>query len=137
MIDRNRGLSKSVVVFDSLIKLKWGKYSSKFLLNISRTRLKKYAGIVTGHFGFNKHLTTIRKRTDPSCDLCGEHMETAEHFFCNCPAFITARRKHLGCYFIRYNLIKSLNPKDILNYITSTGRYLDVILYNTAHKIKR
>jgi len=102
--------------------IKIDKKTSKFLLNVSRTRLKKYVGTVTGHFGFNNHLTTIGKRTDPSCE-CGEHRETAEHFLCYCPAFITARRKHLGGYTIRYNLIRSLQPKDILNYITSTGRF--------------
>lgn len=96
---------------------------SKFLINISRTRLKTYTGVMTGHFGFNKHLTTIGRRSDPGCDLCGEHMETAEHFLCNCPAFITNRRKHLGGYIIRYNLIRNLQPKDILNYIISTGRF--------------
>jgi ribonuclease HI len=99
------------------------KKSSKYLINLSRTRLKIYIGVTTGHFGFNKHLTTIGKRTDPGCELCGEHMDTAEHFLCNCPAFITNRRKHLGGYTIRYSLIRSLQPKDILNYINSTGRF--------------
>lgn len=94
--------------------------NSKFLLNISRTRLKTYTGVVTGHYDFNKYLMTIGKRSDPGCELCGDHTDTAEHFLCNCPAFVTKRRKHLG----RYNLIKSLYPRDILNYITSTGRFL-------------
>ena len=99
------------------------KKTSKFLLNISRTRLKKYVGTTTGHFGFNKHLTTLGKRLDSSCDQCGEHLETAEHFLCNCSPFIMARRKHLGSYTINYNLIRTLQPKDILNYIASTGRF--------------
>lgn len=97
--------------------------TSKYLINISRTRLKIYTGVITGHYGFNKHLTTIGLRTDPSCDLCGELIDSAEHFLCNCPAFITNRRKHLGGYIIRYNLIKYLQPQDILNYIVSTGRF--------------
>lgn len=99
------------------------KKISKYIINLSRTRLKKLTGVLTGHFEFNKHLTTIGKRTDPSCDLCGEHIDTAEHFLCNCPAFIYARRKHLGGYTIRYNLIKSLQPQNILDYIISTGRF--------------
>ena len=35
------------------------KKRSKFLLNISRTRLKTYTEFVTGHYGFNKHLKAI------------------------------------------------------------------------------
>lgn len=66
--------------------------NSTFLKNISRTRLKKYVGVTTGHYGFNKHLTTIGKRSDPGCDLCGFHTDSAEHFMCNCPAFINKRR---------------------------------------------
>ena len=97
---------------------------SKYLINVSRTRLKTYTGIITGHFGFNKHLTTIGKRTDPSCDLCGHETETAEHFLCRCPAFICNRRKYLGNYIIRYNQIKNLHPQDILNYTFSTGRFI-------------
>ena len=99
------------------------KKDSKYLINVSRTRLKTYIGVVTGHFYFKKHLATIGLSTDTSCDLCDDHMDTAEHFLCNCPAFITNRRKHLGGYIIRYNLIRSLQPRDILNYIISTGRF--------------
>lgn len=99
------------------------KKNAKFLLNVSRTRLKIYTGIMTGHYGFNKHLTLIRKRADPSCDFCDFHSDTAEHFLCNCPAFINSRRKHLGGYIIKYDQIRSLQPNDILNYISSTGRF--------------
>lgn len=31
------------------------------------------------------------------------------------------RRKHLSGYIIKYNLIRSLQPKEFLNYINSTG----------------
>ena len=103
--------------------IKINKKHSKYLINLSRTRLKIFTGVVTGHFGFNKHLTTIGKRTDPSCDLCGEHMDTAEHYLCNCPAFITKRRKFLGGFTINYSLIKFLHPQHILHYIASTGRF--------------
>lgn len=99
------------------------KKHSKYLINLSRTRLKIYTGVVTGHFGFNNHLTTIGKRSDSGCDLCGHHTDTAEHYLCDCPAFITNRRKFLGGFIIKYNLIKYLQPKDILNYIASTGRF--------------
>lgn len=97
--------------------------NSKYLINLSRTRLKIYTGVVTGHYGFNKHLTTIGKRTDPSCDLCGYHTDTAEHYLCYCPAFITKRRRFLGGYTVKYSLIKNLHPQNILNYVSSTDRF--------------
>ena len=99
------------------------KKHSKYLINLSRTRLKTYIGVMTGHYGFNKHLVNIGKRLDPGCDLCGNHTDTAEHFLCNCPAFISLRRKHLGGYIIRPDLIRSLLPQNILHYIYSSGRF--------------
>lgn len=99
------------------------KKNSKFLINLSRTRLKIYTGVMTGHYGFNKHLTTIGKRNDPSCELCGFHTDTAEHYLCHCPAYCTGRRKHLGSFTVRYHQIKYLHPQNILNYIASTNRF--------------
>ena len=88
----------------------------------------KVRNTTTGHYGFNKHLHTIGKRTDPSCELCGEHMDTAEHFLCYCPAFVTARRRHLGGYTLKYESIKSKSIIDILNYIASTGRFEEMTI---------
>ncbi|XP_037045755.1 uncharacterized protein LOC119081116 [Bradysia coprophila] len=100
--------------------------NTKYLVNVSRTRLKLYTGVVTGHYGFNTHLTNIGLRTDPSCDQCGHHSDTAEHFLCDCPAYIMNRCKHFGGYIIKYQAIKHMQPKDILNYIVSTERFQDV-----------
>lgn len=48
----------------------------KYLINVSRARLKKFVGVVTGHLGFNRHLTIIGKQMDPSCELCGSMKTT-------------------------------------------------------------
>ncbi len=72
------------------------KKHSKYLINISRIRLKIYTGVMTGHFDFNKHLTNIGKKQDPGCDLCGEHIDSADHYLCQCPAYISSRYKFLG-----------------------------------------
>lgn len=99
------------------------KKKAKYLINISRTRLKIYTGVMTEHYGFNKQLVTIGKRTNPSCELCDYHTDSAEHYLCNCPAFIHSRRKFLGNYIINYKIISHFQPHDILKYITSTGRF--------------
>ncbi len=100
------------------------KKHSKFLINISRIRLKVYAGVMTGHFDFNKHLTNLGKRQDPGCDLCGGSIDSADHYLCRCPAFISSRYKCLGNYVLKCGTIKTLHPRDILRYICSTGRFL-------------
>lgn len=99
------------------------KRHSKFLINISRIRLKVYVGVMTGHFEFNKHLMNIGKRQDPGCDLCGERVDSSDHYLCLCPAFISSRFKCLGNYVLKCGTIKTLHPKDILRYICSTGRF--------------
>lgn len=99
------------------------KKHSKFLINISRIRLKVFTGVMTGHFDFNKHLTNIGKRQDTGCDLCGERIDSADHYLCLCPAFISSRYKCLGNYVLKHGTIKNLHPRDILRYICSTGRF--------------
>lgn len=76
----------------------------KVLIDIYNDR--KYRGFLPLYGG-------IGKRTDSDCDLCGKYKDTAEHLLCNCPAFITNRHILLSGYIIRYNLIKSLQPRDI------------------------
>lgn len=99
------------------------KNHSKFLINLSRTRLKVYTGVMTGHFDFNKHLANIGKRQDSGCDYCGERIDSSDHFLCHCPAFISSRHKCLGNFILKSGTIKTLHPKDILSYICSTGRF--------------
>lgn len=41
-----------------------------------------------GHFDFNKHLTNIEKLQDSGCDLCEEHIYSADHYVCQCPVFL-------------------------------------------------
>lgn len=109
---------------DSKNNITLNKKYSKYLINLSRTRLKVYTGIMTGHFELNKHLATIGKRDNPGCDLCGEHIESAEHYLCHCPAFISSRFKCFGRHITNYNSIKTLHPRNILSYISSTGSFL-------------
>ena len=103
--------------------IRLSKKNAKFLLNVSRTRLKTYIGVMTGHFGFNNHLVNIGKRQDPGCELCGHHTDSAEHYLCHCPAFISSRLKCLGRHIMHSKAIVTLNPRDILCYISSTRRF--------------
>lgn len=83
---------------------------------VSRTRLQIFTGVMTGHFAFNKLLTTLGKRADPGCDVFSHHTGTADHFLFKCSAF------EKDDIISGINLIEILPPKDIVNYISSTGR---------------
>lgn len=103
--------------------IRLNKKLSKYLINLSRTRLKLYTGVMTGHFDFNYYLNSIGKRSDPACEFCSARIDSAEHYLCNCPAFILSRYRCLGRHTLSYELIKSLHPRNILDYIKSTGRF--------------
>ena len=70
--------------------------NKKHSINISRTRLKVYTGVMMGHFDFNKQLKNIGKRQDSGCESCGDLIDSADHYLCRCPAFISSRHKCLG-----------------------------------------
>ena len=95
--------------------------NSKYLLSLSRKNLSRLTSILTGHCLLNKHLHTIRLSNSPLCDKCGD-VESAEHFLCKCPAYISARAKCLGAYILPHNIIWSLPPSCILNYLNHTNR---------------
>lgn len=72
------------------------KKNSKFLLNVSRTRLGSFTGVMTvGHFGLNKHLATIGRIFDLGCVLCGGRMKSVDHGF-------IPNGQQLGGYTINY-----------------------------------
>lgn len=77
----------------------------------SRARLKIYTATMTDRFDFNSYLTKIGNRQDAECDLCGENIDSADHFLCQCPAVIYTRYKYLGNYSFNYGSISSLHPR--------------------------
>ena len=97
------------------------KNITKYFLSLSRKNLKRLTDILTGHCSLNSHLYTIGLINSPSCNSCGE-IETAEHILCHCPAYITARARHLGAYQMNYSLIKSIHPKYILKFLNATNK---------------
>jgi len=78
--------------------------NTKYLLSLSKSNIRRMTAILTGHCPLNKHLNTIGITQNDSCSKCGES-ETAEHFLCKCPAYITARAKCIGAYILPHNII--------------------------------
>ena len=95
--------------------------NSRTIISLSRRNIKRLTSILTGHCYLNKHMYTIGLTNSPRCANCGD-IESAEHFLCKCPAYITARAKCLGSYILPHNIIWSLPLSNILDYLNRTNR---------------
>ena len=65
----------------------------KELKEFSTQRLSLLYQAVTGHGLFRGHLWHWRTDVDPTCQLCGEGEETAEHLWEKCPTIERRRRE--------------------------------------------
>lgn len=92
-----------------------------FFLSLNRKNIKRLTEILTGHCKLNYHLCKMNISDNPLCDKCGDE-ETAAHLLCKCPAYITARAKHLGAFILPHNIIWSLPPNSVLKFLNATDR---------------
>ncbi len=94
--------------------------NSRYFTSLSRNNCMRVASVLTGHCFLNKHMHTLGLTSNDLCSNCGD-VETAEHFLCKCPAYITARDKSFGAYILPYNIIWSIPPQCILDYLNRTA----------------
>ena len=52
------------------------------LFRLPRQKLRLATGMLTGHSQLNRHLSVMGIISDPTCNYCGEGLETAAHFLC-------------------------------------------------------
>ena len=69
---------------------------SKWLLKQGREKVHDLTGIITGHNSLNYHQYIIGNTDSPTCRLCSEGNETAEHLFVYCPAIVSQIQINLG-----------------------------------------
>jgi ribonuclease HI len=81
--------------------------------------------IYTGHATLAYHLKNMEIDDSSGCRQCEEFddIETVEHYLTECPAFMHARREHLGSIFLRVIDLPTLNVDNILKFIRATGRF--------------
>lgn len=91
--------------------------NTKFLLSLSREKLRGLVGILTGHNSLNYHLNKIGIANDSTCRGCGLEPETARHFVCTCPALKNLRTRHLGDFYLTPEEQLNLNLADVLSFI--------------------
>ena len=95
--------------------------NAKFITALNKNNIRRLIGVLNWALYIEQTPTHIGLHQSPLCDKCGE-IESAAHFLCNCPAYITARCKMLGRYITPSNNIWRLSSKSILNYLNSTNR---------------
>jgi len=91
--------------------------NTKFLLSLSREKLRWLVGILTGHNSLRYHLSKMSIVSDPTCRGCGLEPETARHFICTCPALKRLRTKHLGDFYVTPEEQLNLDFANVLSFI--------------------
>jgi len=91
--------------------------NTKFLLSLSREKLRWLVGILTGHNSLRYHLNKMGIVYDSTCRGCGLEPETARHFVCTCPALKSLRTKHLGDFYLTPEEQLQLNLANVLSFI--------------------
>lgn len=95
--------------------------STEGLLQLSRNQLRAVAGILTGHWHLNRHLTTIGVRNNATCERCLEDDETSLHVLCQCAALATLRQKYFGNGNPEPKDIMETSLNRLLNYLSESG----------------
>lgn len=94
---------------------------AKTLLNLSRIKLRKLTGLITGHCNLNKHLYNVGLSTDPTCRGCLEEDETPIHLLSYCEAYILIRKKIFGDEKIAKEKLQKIPLQKILDFFEETG----------------
>jgi len=96
--------------------------TTKFLLKLSRAKIRVLIGVLTGHVNLNYHLNKIGIVSSPTCSKCGFEPETARHFVCTCPALKNLRTRYLGDFYLTPEEQLKLKMPDILSFIEGSKR---------------
>ncbi len=94
---------------------------SKDLLSLDRKQIHRVVGAVTNHCGLNSHLAKMGLSRDPKC-ACGLEDETGFHIICECPMFLSLRRRVLGDYTVRPLDVLKLGPILLNRFLVGTNR---------------
>ena len=87
--------------------------NTKFLLSLSRAKLRVLIGVLTGHTSLNYYLHKIGIVNDPICRGFGFEPETAKHFLCTCPALRNLWIRHLRDSYITPEKQTELDLADV------------------------
>jgi ribonuclease HI len=96
---------------------------TKYLLNLSRNRLRILVSLITGHCCLNSHLHKMELTSSPICGACSIEAESAFHFLCVCPTLAILRTRVMGKPIINALEFKEIPASDILRFASLSGRF--------------
>jgi hypothetical protein len=96
---------------------------TKYLLNLSRNKLRILVSLITGHCCLNSHLHKMGLKPSPTCGACSIEAESAFHFLCVCPALANLRSRVMGKPIVPVSDIPEIPPSTILRFASESGRF--------------
>ena len=97
----------------------------KQMKNLTRREIRQSTAMITGHSLLQKHMARMKKADFPDCEQCMEwEEETPEHFLCDCMAYCSIRLEIFGKQFLSKKELKDLKIKQILRFVSASGRQL-------------
>lgn len=97
---------------------------SNYLLNLSKKNCRILVRMLTGHCNLNYHLANMQRSNTYACDLCEADYGTSFHLVCSCPVLAQLRYRVFGRHLIDESEYRNLELKNILQFISSSGKEL-------------
>jgi ribonuclease HI len=89
---------------------------TKFLMNLTRRKLRVAIGILTGHCCLRKFLHRIGKYRDDKCRFCRRFPETMKHCLQECESLELSRLRILGIAKPDEQQLRSMELKDLISF---------------------
>jgi hypothetical protein len=96
---------------------------TKYLLYLSRNRLRILVSLITGHCCLNSHLHKMGLTSSPICGACSIEAESAFHFLCVRPYLAILRTRIMGKPIINELEFSGILASDILRFASLSGRF--------------
>jgi ribonuclease HI len=98
------------------------KSQTRWLLGLSRWKMRLMTYILTGHCGLNRHMSLMGLSDSPNCSTCGV-AELVPHYLCECPQFMRTRMNTLGGMVTDDQEIANIPWPSILKFVLQTERF--------------
>ena len=95
----------------------------KWLLRLSRGRLRLITYVLSGHGPVNRHLHLMNLVPSAQCTFCRLESETMVHYIAVCPKWSRCRAEIFGSEYLSNTEILDLPWPPILQFMELTGRF--------------
>jgi hypothetical protein len=95
----------------------------RYLLRMSRSKLRILVGLITGHCPLNKHLHNMGIVDEPICIACEMKDESAFHLICNCPILISQKMRTFSKPIMSVEEYEGASASALLQFALASGRF--------------